>query len=416
MEINLFTKGFLMHLLLKCLLRAFLIFVPLSLISANAQDTNRISLSIQDAVKNALNNNYYIKNAKLQIARSELQRYSSIVLNPTEITYKKGELYSNEKSNCLEINQNFGSLISHIQSLKQAKINSKLQTSSYELAVKEITAEVKSAYVYWQFKCQVNATLEEEKEIYQKLADIAELRYKMGDISLLKRSILLTTLSEINSQFLMSADELTIAENKLKQIMMVEGNFYPARTQPELYTIDPTMVTANYSGTAQLNYYHFKQLLIQGNVNVKKSLYFPELKIGLFRQEIGGLKNLYGYEVGVALPLWIPKQQSEIRQAKIESEIALNDYDNRKQSIFFETENLLFQLNKYFRQIRHYEENALKEAENLLYTAKAQLKAEDIEYTEFLQSVNLAYQIIQAFYLATLNYNQTAIQLELYGE
>ena len=214
----------------------------------------------------------------------------------------------------------------------------------------------------------------------------------------------------------MSADELIIAENKLKQIMMVDGNFYPASTEPELYAIDMTMGTANYSGKVQLNYYRFRQLLVQSDVNIKKSLYFPELKIGLFRQEIGGLKNLYGYQVGIALPLWIPKQQSEIRQAKIESEIALNDYDYRKQSIFFETENLLFQLNKYFRQIRYYEETALKEADNLLHTARVQLKAEEIEYTEFLQSVNLACQIRQAYYLAALNYNQTAIQLELYGE
>jgi cobalt-zinc-cadmium resistance protein CzcA len=388
----------------------------LTLISANAQDTNSISLSMQDAVKKALDNNYCIKNAKLHIAQAELQRYSSVDIRPTEITFKKGELYSDETTKCLEINQNFGSLLSHIQTIKKSKVNSQLQASSYDLAVKEITADVKSAYEYWHYKYQLNSILEEEKEIYQKLADIAELKYKMGDISLLKRSILLTTLSEINSQFLMSADELIIAENKLKQIMMVDGNFYPANPGPELYIINRSKEATNYPGTAQLNYYHIKQLLAQGDVNIKKSMYFPELKIGLFKQEIGSFKNLYGYQFGIALPLWFPKQQSEIKQAKIESEIALNDYENRKKSISFETENLVFELNKYFHQVRYYEENALVEADNLLFSAKIQLNTEEIEYTEFLQSVNQAYNIRKAYYLAILNYNQTAIQLELYGE
>jgi cobalt-zinc-cadmium resistance protein CzcA len=381
-----------------------------------AQDTNRISLSMQEAVNNAISNNYRIKNAKLDIAQAELQKNSSFNFNPTEITYKHGDLYSNETGNYLEINQNFGSILSQIQILKKTKINNQLQSSACELVVNEITAEVKSAYIYWQYKCRINLLLEEEKNIYKKLADIAELRYKTGDISLLKRSIMLTTLSEINSQDLASFDEAVIAENKLKQIMMVDGNFFPSSTEPELYIVDRTAGIDNYAGSTQLNYYHNKQLLMQSDINVKKAMYFPELKIGFFSQEVGGLKNLYGYQLGIALPLWIPKQNSEIKQAKIGSEIALNEYEYQKQSIYYETENLLFELNKYFRQIRHYEENALKEADELLHTAKTQLNAEEIDYTEFLESVNLAYQIKQSYYLATLNYNQTAIQLELYGK
>jgi cobalt-zinc-cadmium resistance protein CzcA len=237
----------------------------------------------------------------------------------------------------------------------------------------------------------------------------------MGDISQLKRSVLLTKLSEVNSKFLISGDELIIAENKLEQIMIVEANFYPLSPEPELYSIDRTMVDTNYSGETQLNFYHSKHLLLQNDVKIKKAMYFPELKIGLFRQEIGGFKNLSGYELGIALPIWVPQQISEIGQAKIESEIALNDYENQKKTIAYESENLLFELNKYFRQIRHYEENALKEADILLQSAKIQLNAEEIEYTEFLQSVDLAYQIKQDYYLTILNYNQTAIQLELYG-
>jgi cobalt-zinc-cadmium resistance protein CzcA len=395
----------------------FLIFY---LASANiislAQDTNSIPLSMQMVVNNALNNNLSIKNAKLHIAQADLQRSSSFDFNPTEIIYKQGELYSNEPGKSLEINQNFGSILAQIQTLKKSKISHKLQSTAYELIVNEITADAKSAFIYWQYKYKVNSLLEEEKDMYQKLADIADLKYKLGEINQLKKSILITSFSEISSQYLMSADELVIAENKLKQIMMTEGDFIPSGTEPELYIIDRQFDTVNYSGSTQLNYYHLKQLLLQSQVNVKQAEYFPDLKIGFFKQNIGDLNNLYGYEIGLAIPLWIPKQQSDIKQAKIESEIALNDYESEKQSIFFETENLLFELNKCFRQIRHYEENALKESDILLHTAQIQLNAEEIEYTEFLQSVSLAYQIKLAYYLAKLNYNLTAIQLESYGK
>jgi heavy metal efflux system protein len=405
-----------MYIGYRNLFSVLFIFIIFSICKISAQDTIRISLSMQDAVNYALNNNFNIKNARLQLARADLQKYSSFELNPTEITYRHGNLYSNEPGNYLEINQNFGSILTHIQTLKNSKVNSKLQLTAYELALNEITADVKSAYVYWQYYHRINSLLGEEKEMYEKLTDIANIKYKMGDISQLKKTILLTTLSELNSQYLMSTDELVIAENKLKQTMMVDSNFYPANPEPELYVIDRDKDTNRYSGTTQLNYYQLKLLLKQSQINIKKSTYFPELKIGLFKQDIGELNNLYGYQIGLAIPLWIPKQQSEISQAKIESEVAMNDYLSMKNSIYFETENFLFELNKYFRQIRHYEENALKEADNLLHSAGTQLEVEEIEYTEFLQSVSLAYQIKQAYYLAILNYNQTAIQLELYGE
>ena len=73
------------------------------------------------------------------------------------------------------------------------------------------------------------------------------------------------------------------------------------------------------------------------------------------------------------------------------------------------------ELNQYFRQIRHFSENALPQAEILLRTALLQLNAEEIDYTQYLQSVSLAIQIKSDYYQATNNYNQTAIQLEIYG-
>jgi cobalt-zinc-cadmium resistance protein CzcA len=125
---------------------------------------------------------------------------------------------------------------------------------------------------------------------------------------------------------------------------------------------------------------------------------------------------LYGWQIGAAFPLWVPKQQAEVKQAKIESEIAFNEFGYKKITIAVEIENLLFELNKYFRQIRYFRENALPEAEVLLNTALSQLNTEEIDYTEYLQSISLVIQIRQDFYLAINNYNQTAIQLEIYGD
>ncbi len=381
-----------------------------------SQDTIPESLSLQQAVDSALLNNIQIDNACLRIDQAKSQKTGAWNFTPTELNYQQGQINSENQDMYLEVNQNFGSILSHIQALKKAKINQEAQTAAYHLAVKQLIAEVKSAYVFWQYNYANSVLLENEKELYQKLADIATLRYNSGDIDLLKKSITTSKVSEITAQFLNSLDHLVIAENKLKQMMMIDGHFVPESSEPRLYMVAKKTDTSSYSANVHLNYLSKKYKLVKADEAIVKSNYFPELKAGFFTQNINELNHLYGWQIGVAFPLWLPKQQADIKQSKIESEIALNTLEYQKIQLYYEIENLLFILNKNFRQIRYYQENALPQAELLIKTATAQLNTEEIDYTEFLQSISMAIDIKQAYYLTIHDYNQTAIQLEIYGD
>jgi len=381
-----------------------------------AQDTILTALSMEEAVDLAIKNSSQLKNSDLRIEQSQLQKQSSFNIGTTELNYKNGQMYGVENSQYLEVNQNFGSILKHIQTIKKARINQQISTLLRVLTEKQIIAEVKSSYVFWQYAHQIAQLNFDEKEYYQHLEEIAELKYKAGDISLLKKVLLNTKVSETTSQYLVSTDELAIAENKLKQIIVTKGNFVPSNTDPEMYMIDRSAQIINYTGNTLIDFQNAQYILSEKNVQLKKSEYFPELKAGAFRQNVGATDNLYGWQIGIAFPLWIPKQNADIKQARISSEIALNELEEKKQSINYETENLLFELNKFFHQIRHYEETAINEAEIILNTASLQLQSEEIEYTEFLEGVSTAYQIKRLYCLAILNYNQTAIQLEIYAE
>ena len=85
-----------------------------------------------------------------------------------------------------------------------------------------------------------------------------------------------------------------------------------------------------------------------------------------------------------------------------------------KQRVTFEIENLHYDLHKYFRQLRYYQLEALPQADILLRTAESQLRVEEINFTEYLQSVSIAIHIKEEYLSAVNLYNQTAIQLEIY--
>jgi cobalt-zinc-cadmium resistance protein CzcA len=398
---------------LPVLLLIALFLAPITLLKG--QDTTRTVISMHQVVDSTISKNLRIRNASLRIDQARAGKLGAWDLTPTEAKYQFGQINSPDHDQYLEINQNFGSILEHIQKLNTAKANERLETAAYELEVKKLRAEAKSAYSFWQYAQMYAFLTKEEMEMYQQLADIAEIRYKLGDIDLLSQSMALSKVSEVTSRYLNALDELVIAENKIKQLMMTEGNFQPELLEPQLYLIMKSSDTSSYSGNMIIRYYTNQYEMIKAQESAIKARYFPEIWAGYFNQNIGDQHNLQGWQIGVSVPLWIPKQQADIKQHRIESEIAYNEMEYQKFMIEKSIENLLFELNKYFRQIRHYTQTALPQAEVLLNTAVLQLETEEIDYTNYLQSVSLAIQIKSDYYKAVNNYNQTAIQLEIYG-
>ena len=222
-----------------------------------------------------------------------------------------------------------------------------------------------------------------------------------------------TKVSEVNGQYLNSLDDLSISELKFQQLLSTKTQLLPIPGEIQIYEIARSN-NNSAQGDIMVSYYNANYKLARMNEAIAKSQYFPEVTAGFFSQDINPNNGLYGWQVTVGIPLWITSQQAEIKQYKIKSEIALNELKYNKSLITYEIENLKYTLNKYFRQILHYEQEALPQAEILIQTAEYQLQAEEIDFTEFLQSVSLAMQI-RSDYLSVINlYNQTSIQLEIY--
>lgn len=382
---------------------------------ANAQTQEAFPLSMNQAVDSALTNNTRLRNAELRIDQANSERISAWDLKPTELSYMKGQINSPETDNYIAINQNFGSLLAHIQRTSEAKKHREFQTSSFELLKFQISAETKSAYMFWQFLHAKMEMLNEKMEMYRHMAEIAELRYKAGDISLLDKTVAEAEVSRIANDYFTALDELAMAQLKLTQLMMVPGEFYPTKPEPEMYMILKSSDTAGFGAGRIIEHNQIKYEMVRARESVVKSYYFPEISAGYFNQQISDLEGLDGWQISLAFPLWIPKQQADIKQARIESEIALNELEYQKYQLNATIEILIFQLNRYFKQIQHYMDVALPQAELLLKTANLQLDIEDIDYLKYLISVSQAFQIQTDYYQAIDNYNQTAIQLELYG-
>ncbi|OFX88088.1 MAG: multidrug transporter AcrB [Bacteroidetes bacterium GWF2_33_16] len=373
------------------------------------------NITIDQAVEMALTNNPVLKNAGLSIQSAKKGKQAILNFAPTEFSYQKGQMNSKLIDHSWEINQNFGSLLTHYQTSKFVNQNIALSHTEFEIAKKEITVQTKIAWFNWihlinQFKIK-----QEQVSLFSEFVRIAQLKYKMGETNLLEQTLAETEFAKSKNELQKINEQLLIAENNLKQIMNSEGDFLPASDSMYIYQLPAVQKDSErFDNSIITDFYQNKYNLENTKYNLERSKYFPEISAGYFSQQIDQVSGFTGWSIGISVPLWFLPQNSSVQQAKIEKEKAFNTLEYQRFNLSKEIENLVIQLDQLQNDLIYYYENALKKAEVLSQTAQIQFEKEEIEYFEFLQSIKTA-QDIKSEYLTTLyNYNKTAIELEFY--
>ena len=388
--------------------------VPLNSFSQETEN-NLEKISLQQVIENTKTYNPEIENAQLSIVSAQKQKQGVLDFSPTEFSYQHGEINSELIDWSFEINQSFGSLLTHFQNAKLIDKNISISEKEYQIVERKILAEAKVSWYKWVFLIDQYNIIQEQASLYKEFVRIANLKYELGESNLLELTLAETEYAAIKNRLLKTTEQLIIAENSLKQIMNLDGDFLPDADSLEIYELpasnDPN---ERFSSTILLNYYQNQFDIKQIKYKIEKSRYFPEISAGYFNQQIDETGGFSGWSVGLSMPLWFLPLNAKVQTAKIEKEKSLNSYNYQKFNLEKEIENKVIQLDQLQNDLIYYNENALKKAQVLNHTAKMQFEKEEIEYLEFLQSIKAAHEI-KINYLETLyNYNKTAIELEFY--
>ena len=390
-------------------------FIGTSQVFGQEQEQETQKITLQQAVDFTIKNNPALQNATLNIKSAEKQKQRILNFAPTEFTYQNGQLNSDIIDYSFEINQNFGSLLTHYQTGKLVNQTISLREKEYTLTEKEIIAQTKIAYYKWIYLINQFKIIQDQVNLYKEFVRIAQLKYELGESNLLEQTLAETEYASSKNELLKITERLIIAENNLKQSMNVDGDFIPESDSLVIYQL-PANSNPNerFSSTALTDYYENLYNLENVKLNIERSKFFPEISAGYFNQQIDNEGGFTGWSIGISMPIWFLPQNSQVQAAKIEKEKAFNNYEYQKFNVEKEIENLVIHLDQIQNDLIYYHENALKKAALLKITAQTQFEKEEIEYMEYLQSIKAA-QEINLGYLETLyNYNETAIKLELY--
>ena len=386
----------------------FLLFLGI-LFPTHAQQT----VSLEEAVTIALENHPRLKTAMASIERSRASRGESWEVSPTTFNYSWGQINGETRNdNQMEITQSLGSLLTPFY--KNALVNRQVTTGEYyrDLVKKEITAEVKRAWAYYQYAFHLCALYKEQIEWAGRLRKASQLRYEQGDITLLERNMSSTLVADLQTRLSQAEEELQLATRRFSWTCYSDSPLLPMDTTLVLF---PARVAEIAPSDIHLNYFRSVADEKKAMLRIERSRFFPELSVGYVRQKIAPLSGLDSWMVGISFPVLFFPQHSRVRQAKIDSYIARTEAESNIRQLNNKVEELSVALRKEGEHIRYYTTGALPEAEALLKSATVQFKENETDITQFVQSLEAAREIRRGYIEAVYAYNISALELELYS-
>ncbi len=372
-------------------------------------------LTPEHAVELAYKGNPQVKNSELKIKQAAASKESSIDLSPLYFSYYYGPVNSSLSYKYWTISQSLGSIPSYFINSDLARKKHELSQSELEVNKRDLQMKVHSTYYSWIYKISRRMVQNEEMELIDDFLKAVQNQYEHGEAGEQILSLAMSRHAEIENNLMNADDEVYLAENALKQLILVDDSIIPSVTELEMIAILPsTDSLKRFSADAQLKQYIQMVEIRRTELKLEKWKFFPELNAGYFNQEIPGLTGFHGWQAGLSFPLWFLPRNAAVRRARIEKEIAENDLKSMQFILDKTIDRLLTELNKSFRQIYFAEKYQLKQAEQAIQNSQLKFHKEEIGYSEYLTALTEAIKI-KMNYLETLEtYNQTAIRLEYF--
>lgn len=211
----------------------------------------------------------------------------------------------------------------------------------YEQTRRRVVSEVKAAYYAYFYDTKALEITEKNKDLLQKLENIAEARYRVGkgiQQDVLRAQV---EVSRIDQKLIVLRQEEHTAQARLNTLLYQDPESHlplPAPIKPadfhdslvDLYG----MAHKNDPGLER------DRRMIEGgqySVNLAQKAYEPDLSVAYTYEQRPDLADMHGVMVGINLPVFFRSKQREgVIEASHELNAANRDFDDRLTAVNFE--------------------------------------------------------------------------------
>ena len=367
-------------------------------------------LSVEDVYQLALKHNAELKASQFKIEESEALIGSAFQFEKTALYYHYDEnnLATNNKPlNVVGISQDFKFPTVYFSDKKLNQSKLELAQSEGNIIQQKHKKAVYSTYFQLQYAYAKSNTFRFLDSLYQDFAKAAQRRFELGETNYLEKITAQSKQKQLHTLYQQSLQEVEIAREQLKKQVQTD-TFSILKAIPEKLVLEATELPQNPS----LLYYESSRNYYSAYKNRETQNLLPDLNFEYFQGTNSGLDyTLRGFQLGVKIPLLFNGNASKIKAAKI----ALSTVEEQRKDFQLKLESqyqsLMAKLQSYEQAIAYYQSQGKELSEQLILTAERSFKEGEIDFFQYIQSIETAKEI-ELTYLDNLNnYNQTVIAI-----
>jgi cobalt-zinc-cadmium resistance protein CzcA len=368
-------------------------------------------LSFEQIKQLARENNAGLKASQLSTKEAEALIKAAFDFSNTDVYYHYDQnnlAVNNEPLEVWGVQQNFSFPTVYTSARARNKAEYSLKDLTYQLTEKELEGAVASAYYRLQYEMERERVYVYLDSIYSRFSYSATRRFELGETNYLEKITAQAKQRELQTSYKQAGEAVIIAREHLERLVQANESLDIAKIELPKLEIENMGVEEHLL----LDYHQARISLFEAEARYQKQQLLPDISLNYFTGTNSGLNNyLYGYQVGLKIPILFTGKAARIKAAGFAEERALKEAEDAK--VFLESKYLTLSadLRKYRQALSYYENEGNELSEEILKTANLSYQNGEIDFLQYIQSLESANEILLS-YLKNLNsFNQTVIAI-----
>jgi cobalt-zinc-cadmium resistance protein CzcA len=369
------------------------------------------ALGLEELISLAIENNAGLEAVDLSVDRSDAMIGDAFDFGKTEVYYHYDQnnlSMSNLPLNVLGVQQDFEFPTVYFAKKRVNKTSYNLNAIAYDIQIKVLKRDITASYYELQYFQEKKAIYEHLDSLYQNFAYMAKRRFELGETNYLEKITASSKQRQVEIALEQAQQDVTISRSKLIQKIQIPDSILIIDIPIGRILLSPI----NIDDSKEIQYYENYTDLAMAMRKLETQQLLPDVSLTYFQGTNSAVQgNLYGYQAGLKIPLFFGANASRIKAAKIAEQISSEESKDYKIRLKARNIELQAQLEKYDKALLYYENEGTHLSEEILKTALISFKNGEIDFFQYIQSLENAYEI-KLDYLDNLNqYNQTVINL-----
>ena len=373
---------------------------------------------LDEVIKISIENNQSIKSSRFNIEKEKAINLKSFNIPKPQLFVEyegvQGSL-SNAESRKIGILQMIEFPTNYFLRSDVQESQIKVAEEDLNSSVNSLRTNIKMNYFNLLFLNELLKTSKENYKIYEDFLFTAEKKNEVGESSNLEVLGARVNKIKFENEIKNLESEIKSSQSEIKTLMNVDYDIIPSEqiSYTEVRLNKAELLTKAINNNPELKMLNFQKEKFSNKISLSKGELLPDISFIYYRQKLLNDDNYWGMEIGLGIPLWFWGEQSgNIKESDYEYKIASSEEIGFRKTLENEVNKTFEEYENSLRQVKFFNEQALKEADEILRQSKKSYDEGAIGYVEYLQALNIAYETRTQYLNSIYNYNQSIIKLE----